>query len=273
MPAMGVARMDWVFAAVFCAIVPYVLEGLDPYVRVQSLDDPLVMRPHLPDIVPSYFLILLSLLLPIGVFFASVCVCGASFSLLSFEAFMLGLVEANGLTVSITNVLKLFVGRPRPHFAAVCVSYVVGSETQCSGNAQAVREARKSFPSGHSSLAFAAAVYTSAYIAHGLSVGKSPQQQRRIANFQPPSSWKLISVLIPLVLASLVAASRTRDFHHNYDDILAGSLIGSAISALVVYHRMASVTSDATIPEYSENDARHPQEVLPTLSSNSLGGA
>lgn len=272
MSAMGVARVDWLFAALFCVVIPFVLEGLYPYVRVQALDDPLVTHPHLPDIVPSSLLIILSLVLPTGVFFASSCVASDSFSLLAFEAFMLGLVEANGLTVTVTNVLKLFVGRPRPHFAAVCVSYVVGSETQCSGNAQAVREARKSFPSGHSSLAFAAAVYTSAYLAHRVSLGKCTQQQRRSGNLQSPSAWKLLFVLFPLFLASLVAASRTKDFHHNYDDVLAGSIIGSSISAMVVYNRMASVTSETSASDYGENDARHPQELVPTLSSNSLLG-
>lgn len=272
MSAMRVARVDWLFAALFCVIIPFVLERLNPYVRVQALDDPLVMRPHLPDIVPSFLLIVLSLVLPVGVYLLSSCADSDSFSLLTFEAFVLGLVEANGLTVTVTNVLKLFVGRPRPHFAAVCVSYVAGSETQCSGNAQAVREARKSFPSGHSSLAFAAAVYTSAYLAHRVSLGKCTQQQRRNGNLQPPSSWKLLFVLLPVFLASLVAASRTKDFHHNYDDVLAGSIIGSSVSAIVVYNRMALVTSGSSVPDYSESDARHPQELVPALSSNSLLG-
>lgn len=268
--AMGVARLDWIFATFFCVIVPFVLERLSPYVRVQALDDPLVLHPHLPDIVPSLLLMVLSLILPVAVFLGSSCVISESFSFLSPEAFMLGLVEANGLTIATTNILKLLVGRPRPHFAAVCVSYIVGSETQCSGNAHAVREARKSFPSGHSSLAFSAALYTSAYLAQCVSLGKPARHQRRISHMQSPSAWKLLLVLLPLLLASFVAVSRTRDFHHNYDDVLAGSVIGSSISALVVYHRMANVTSDTTAPGYDENDARHPQELLPTMSSNSL---
>lgn len=269
---MGVARADWLFAAFFCVVVPYVLEGLNPYVRAQALDDPSVMHPHLPDIVPAPLLVGLSLFLPVVVFLTSHCHAIDSLTLLTFEAFMLGLVEANGLTVTVTNVLKLFVGRPRPHFAAVCVSYVVGSDSQCSGNSLAVREARKSFPSGHSSLAFASAVYTSAYISSRVSLGKCTQQHRRIGRSQPPSAWKMLLVLFPLLLASLVAASRTKDFHHNYDDIVAGSVIGSTISALVFCNRMAVVMPESSVTEFDEIEAHRPQQLFGTLSSNSLQG-
>lgn len=39
-------------------------------------------------------------------------------------------------------------------------------------------------------------------------------------------TWRLIIALIPLMLATLVAVSRTADYHHHYQDVIVGSLIG-----------------------------------------------
>jgi diacylglycerol diphosphate phosphatase / phosphatidate phosphatase len=251
---MGVARQDWAQAFVLCVALPFVLERLPPYTRVQALDDPSVMHPHLPDTVPASTLVILSLFLPLLAFLACSLASGdASRSASRLEMFALGLVEANGLTVAVTNILKLLAGRPRPHFAAVCVAYVEGSNAECTGDEHAVWEARKSFPSGHSSLAFAAAIYTSAYLAGIISLAQS--QHGRNPNGQGPLGWKFLVVMAPPLLAALVAVSRTRDWHHNYDDIVCGSLLGSAISALVARSRLPDVLA-------AEVDARESERRL-----------
>jgi diacylglycerol diphosphate phosphatase / phosphatidate phosphatase len=236
---MTISRVDWAQALVLCVLLPGVLDRLPPFVRDQPLDDPFVLHPHLPDTVPSLTLLILSLATPIVVLLATAG--GPAAAAAAVEPFMLGLVEANGLTVTITGVLKLLVGRPRPHFAAVCVSYVAGSLRECTGDPRAVAEARKSFPSGHSSLAFSTAVYLAAYLAGVVGFGAQGARSRGAA--PRPTAWKLLALLFFPMLASLVAVSRTRDWHHNYDDIVCGSVVGGAIAGLVAYNRLPDVAA------------------------------
>jgi membrane-associated phospholipid phosphatase len=136
-------------------------------------------------------------------------------------------------TVVFTNILKLLVGRPRPHFAAVCQAYVTGSTTTCIGDAREVAEARKSFPSGHSSLAFSAAIYLCAYLAPVVRIGAPSHGEAK--------AWRILVLLAPPLMAALVAVSRTIDYHHHFADILAGSLIGTGIASLVAYNRIGDI--------------------------------
>lgn len=43
-------------------------------------------------------------------------------------------------------------------------------------------------------------------------------------------SWRLILSITPLFLAMLVAVSRTCDYHHHWQDVTVGSLIGIIIA-------------------------------------------
>ena len=44
-----------------------------------------------------------------------------------------------------------------------------------------------------------------------------------------PRPWTFLVSSLPWVVAGLVAMSRTRDYHHHFSDILAGTVLGSAI--------------------------------------------
>lgn len=138
-----------------------------------------------------------------------------------------------------TDLLKVFVGRPRPYFAAICVAYVEGSKSHCTGDAAAVTEARKSFPSGHSSLAFSAAIYLACYISSSVGIGAFGNATTRAEL----KAWKSLATLCFPILACFVAASRTVDYHHNYSDVVAGSLIGAAIAFVVVHNRLADLSN------------------------------
>lgn len=49
-------------------------------------------------------------------------------------------------------------------------------------------------------------------------------------------SWKLSFSIIPLIIATGIAISRTCDNHHHWQDVTVGSLLG-IVTAYVVYRR------------------------------------
>ncbi|XP_043217673.1 phospholipid phosphatase 5-like [Amphibalanus amphitrite] len=137
------------------------------------------------------------------------------------------------LTGIVTNCIKLAVGRPRPDFLSRC--YPEGFQRvdlPCTGSAMLVSEGRKSFPSGHASLAACLAVFTCLYLSGKL--GTFTERGRR-------QSHKLL-VLFPLLVAALIAASRTCDYHHHWQDVVVGGALGVAIGWLCYRHFYPAVT-------------------------------
>ncbi|KAJ1834104.1 hypothetical protein LPJ63_002214 [Coemansia sp. RSA 2711] len=140
-----------------------------------------------------------------------------------FHCTVLGIFMAMGLNNTATNILKNAVGRPRPDFIARCqpnitenpplrlVDYRVCTQTDLGF----LREGMRSFPSGHASLAFCGLTFTSLYLASHLRY-----------NDQRGHAYKTIVFYLPLFCAALIAISRTADYHHHWQDVLAGSLLG-----------------------------------------------
>ncbi|UKZ72567.1 hypothetical protein TrVFT333_000199 [Trichoderma virens FT-333] len=139
--------------------------------------------------------------------------------------------------------LKWLIGGLRPHFLDVCkpdLSRITNSELDrtgyqqiyftrdiCTGDPDQIDDSLESFPSGHTTAAFAGFVYLSLYLNAKLKV---------FANYHP-AMWKLIAVYAPILGAVLIGGALTIDEFHNWYDVFAGAVIGT-IMAFSAY-RMA----------------------------------
>ncbi|XP_077326613.1 phospholipid phosphatase 3-like [Lithobates pipiens] len=129
----------------------------------------------------------------------------------------------------LTNVAKLSVGRLRPYFLAVCQPKAYNCTAgfvenyTCTGDPSAITEARKSFYSGHASLAMYAMLYLSFYL------------QVRMA-------WSGARLLRPLVqfvlilVALYIGFTRISDHRHHPTDVAVGYLQGALVAYWVAFH-------------------------------------
>lgn len=219
---------------IFLLLVFLKTELTDPFVReIRPEEAWLYSYPQTDSYVPGSALWLLVFVVPIATIGACFLVTGDWIDLR--EA---GLCASLALLLNgvVTNCIKLAVGRPRPDFLSRC--YPEGfqrPDLPCTGSAMVVSEGRKSFPSGHSSFSTCLAVFTCLYLAGKL--GTFTERGRR-------QSHKLL-VLFPLLVAALIASSRTCDYHHHWQDVLAGCALGAAIGWLGYRHFYPAVTEPA----------------------------
>ncbi|GKT48718.1 PA-phosphatase related-family protein [Colletotrichum spaethianum] len=153
---------------------------------------------------------------------------------------IIGLIFSISLGTLIQVVIKQLIGGFRPYFLAVCMPDISRAATNNVTGLNAVgfqqvmysvdvctqpdpiklKNAMTSFPSGHSTAAFAAYVYLFLYLNAKLKVW---------ADYRP-ALWKIAFTFAPLLGALLIACSLTIDQAHNWYDIVAGSAIGIAVA-------------------------------------------
>lgn len=149
-------------------------------------------------------------------------------SWIDFHHSTLGLLLSYTITGSITQIVKVTVGRPRPDVISRCqpipgsVDPVYGLSTVniCTQTVKYILDdGWRSFPSGHSSSSFAGLGFLTFYLAGKLHVF----DKRGYAG-------KIWLVLVPMSGAAFVAISRTMDYRHHWQDVVAGSALGLALS-------------------------------------------
>ncbi|KAI7357058.1 hypothetical protein KC354_g10177 [Hortaea werneckii] len=139
------------------------------------------------------------------------------------------------ITAAVFQVfLKWLIGGLRPHFLAVCkpkiprnsrpsgngFDRVMYDRSWCTGEKNEIDDSLESFPSGHTTAAFAGFVYLYLYLNAKLKVW---------SNYHP-AYWKLIVTYIPILGALLIGGALTIDEFHNWYDIIAGAAIGTVMA-------------------------------------------
>ncbi|CAD2222253.1 phosphatidic acid phosphatase [Angomonas deanei] len=162
------------------------------------------------------------------------------------------------LAFAIVNISKVYAGRLRPHFIALLAEEGITQENFSSFThdqiCDAAREGRLSFPSGHSGTAFSGFVPPCLYLLGLFRVLKGGR------------FWLATIAMLPLILPITVAVSRTLDYHHNFDDIVTGSMIGAVCGVLAVALSFRpAVSGEWTLRDHPAENAPRPKE---TMSDN-----
>ncbi|CCA69930.1 related to DPP1-diacylglycerol pyrophosphate phosphatase [Serendipita indica DSM 11827] len=204
----------------------FALNEVEGFRRRFSLHDESIQYPYtLHERVPDWLLGIVCLVVP-AVTMPLVNLISVR-TLWDLHNSELGLILSLALAGSITNILKITAGRPRPDLIARCQP-ASGSENPavfglvdwhiCTQTSQSImRDGWRSFSSGHSSLSFAGLGYLTFYL-----MGKLHLFDER---GHTSKSW--ISVF-PLFGATVVAITRTMDYRHHWQDVFVGMLIGLA---------------------------------------------
>jgi diacylglycerol diphosphate phosphatase/phosphatidate phosphatase len=131
--------------------------------------------------------------------------------------------------------IKWLIGGLRPHFLTVCkpsipaitaqetgngLRQIMYDRTICTGDQNEIDDSLESFPSGHSTAAFAGFVFLYLYLNAKLKVW---------SNYHP-AMWKLIATYAPILGATLIAGALTIDEYHNWYDCVAGAIIGTVMA-------------------------------------------
>ncbi|PHH61013.1 hypothetical protein CDD81_979 [Ophiocordyceps australis] len=195
-------------------------------------------------IIPSWLAGIISIGAPIVVYLAALfkiqCLWDATASIMGSIASVL-------LASLFQVTIKQLVGGFRPYFLTVCmpdahrlrhdaslnrtglnaVGYhqlMYSTDVCTQPDGRKLKNAITSFPSGHSTAAFAGFGFLFLWLNAKLKVWADHR----------PAFWKLALTMVPLLTATVFACILTVDAAHNWYDVLAGSVIGG-LAALAGY--------------------------------------
>ncbi|KAI5688760.1 PAP2 superfamily [Leishmania braziliensis] len=151
-----------------------------------------------------------------------------------------------GLAFVLVNLSKLYAGRLRPDFLSRLgregITEINWATMTHDAQCRAAREGRLSFPSGHSGTAFSGYVPPCMYLMGLLRTLKGGRL------------WLVTLSLLPLIIPITISISRTTDYRHNFDDVLAGSICGALCGVLsVVVSFRPSMLGEWTLRDHSDD--------------------
>ncbi|KZF19730.1 acid phosphatase/Vanadium-dependent haloperoxidase [Xylona heveae TC161] len=183
------------------------------------------------EIVPIWAAAMLGALVPI---FIILCMQIRIRSFWDTNNAIIGLLYSL-ITAAVFQVfLKWLIGGLRPHFLDVCkpalpvgqppsgngFASIMYDRSICTGDTNQIDDSLESFPSGHSTAAFAGFVFLYLYLNAKLKV---------FSNYHP-AMWKMIAIYAPILGATLIAGALTIDEFHNWYDVVAGAVIGTVMA-------------------------------------------
>ncbi|BES90283.1 acidPPc [Nesidiocoris tenuis] len=226
-------RLLYAFFSLAAILIVSVCEFV-PLFRPQGFhcNDPDLSHKYIGETITNAALLIAAFVLPL--FILVPCEhwgrCGSNAkwlkrSLIWYKDFVSGLL----ILLTIVAITKVLVGEPRPHFFDSCrpreaLNCSTGSfvyNFHCTtSKARHFQDASKSFPSGHSAVAFYFFLFMSWYLQKNL---------KRL-----PSIVLLWMQTGLFLTACFVALSRITDHRHHWWDVLFGTVIGCAMAVCSV---------------------------------------
>ena len=183
-------------------------------------NDSLSSFPH-PDseTVPSLALGAVLIVLPVA-FFVIVLLIGKKFTTaikaFNFWALIWNLFIAQIAVQLSTEILKTYVGRPRPDMYSLCGNNT--SYETCKATGSTLSDTFKSFPSGHAAGSMSALYFCAVFI---------------ISVINYDSILVSLGAMLFVLLSLWIGATRIVDYRHHADDVVAGFFIGFIITQLI----------------------------------------
>ncbi|PVU86717.1 hypothetical protein BB559_004215 [Furculomyces boomerangus] len=237
---------DWI-ALILFGVIGAAFTFLKPFDREFSINDKSIQHQFKSDSVPFWLAVVICYIVPV---IAIVIIClFVKRSFYNMHIGILAITLAQVITLTFTNIIKNMVGRHRPDFIARCKpdlskinmasAFSIPSNTTilsdptlsfftntiCTNQDKNVlHDGMRSFPSGHSSASFCGLFFFSLYLAGALSLYD-----------RKGYAAKAIIFVIPLLVASVIAVSRTSDYRHHWQDVTVGGLLGMVVAYFVYY--------------------------------------
>lgn len=258
---------DWLLIVVVFVLwlLSFLIHPFQRYVGESSFVTPQLRYPYKSNTIPVQAVPAIAIGIPLAV------ILGIFFrrrNIRDLHHAILGLLTAVAITALITDVVKIGIGRPRPHFYARCfgsptapaVYDPVTGNVVCSATPSQMKESYKSFPSGHTSWTFAGLSYLAMYMAGKLSIFD-----------RKGHSWKVFPIVLVLLGATFVGVTRIADYWHHWTDVCAGASIGIVTAYFCYRQHFRSLFDDLPhlpydyIPHTAHSHAR--QVSTPVVSS------
>jgi len=239
---------DWLITVVLSAVF-LSLDKVHGFRREFSLEDHSLRYTYaVHERVPNFALYMIAIVAPVAL--EALINLVTLRSLWDFHNSLLGLALSLSIAGSVTQIVKLVVGRPRPDILDRCQPipgsvdpvYGLSNSSICTtpDGAYILLDGFRSFPSGHSSLSFAGLGFLAFYLAGKL----------HLFNHRGYVAKAWLS-LTPFIGAALVAISRTMDNRHHWQDVLAGSALGTVVSYFSYRQYYPSLASEVCHRPYA----------------------
>lgn len=224
---------DWITAFALTAYFILIAENATPFLRQFKLSDPKIQHPFaINERVSGPMCLVLASVLPLAAMALVLYYRSKDHPWHLLNVSILGLLLSISIDGVLTDILKAWIGQPRPDFLARCGPalhtptdiFVDISVCTAPLGARLLEDGMRSCPSGHSSISFAAFGYLSLWLFG---------QWRLGALIPNKPLYMYLTALSPLALATYIALSRVQDYRHSFLDIMLGSGLGAVVAVII----------------------------------------